>query len=113
GGVASALVEQAERGIALRTRQVMGADVRHRDPDRIGNAARAIIADRAVFEELLIRRERRQNRLRQPLKGAPGQGTAREQARRRGHWAPRSCAARRDKDRSLAARRRRNRTTRK
>src|SRR5258707_13721782 len=74
GGVASALVEQAEGGIALRARQVVGADVRHGDPDRIGNAARAIVADRAVFEELLVGRKCGQDRLRQPLEGAPGEG---------------------------------------
>src|SRR5262245_8883862 len=73
GGIASTVVEKTERGVALRPRQVMRTHVRQRDPDWIRNTARAVIADRAIFEILLVGRKFREDRLHQPLDRAPGE----------------------------------------
>ena len=45
---------EAERRVAARTRQVLRKYFRQHYPYRIGHACRAIVADRSIFEVLLV-----------------------------------------------------------
>src|SRR6186997_1964950 len=45
---------EAQRRVAARTRQVLRKYFRQHNPYRIGHACRAIVADRSIFEVLLI-----------------------------------------------------------
>src|SRR5262245_22501156 len=59
---------------------MMRAHVWHRDPDGVRNAACAVVTDRSVLEIFLIGGELRQDRLRRPVKDAPGEGPRSDEA---------------------------------
>ena len=74
------------------TWQVVGADRRHGDPDRIRNAGGAVVADRPIFEMLLVGREGRHDRCHQPLKDTPEKERSSKQAGQHGN-PPRTSSA--------------------